>query len=52
MIWFNGGPGCSSMDGIFMENGAYRIDDSNKVIFANHTWILDANVLYGTFFYE
>jgi len=32
VIWFSGGPGCSSMLAMFMENGPWVIDDGEKNI--------------------
>lgn len=50
LIWLNGGPGCTSMTGLFMENGPFRFRNNKKqwVLEENpHSWHrLPANVLY------
>lgn len=45
LIWLNGGPACSSMDGLFLENGPFRLDlgdlkntDSMKIRINQHSW--------------
>uniref|UniRef100_A0A7S2SB30 Carboxypeptidase n=1 Tax=Mucochytrium quahogii TaxID=96639 RepID=A0A7S2SB30_9STRA len=48
VIWLNGGPGCSSLDGLFYEHGPFRINhtDPTKLIPFEYAWSKQANVLY------
>jgi cathepsin A (carboxypeptidase C) len=47
VIWFNGGPGCSSLLAFFQEHGPWVIDDNQTYIHANDwPWNKRANVLY------
>jgi carboxypeptidase C (cathepsin A) len=47
VIWFNGGPGCSSMLGFMQENGPFRMDSGTGEIHASaEGWNREANVLY------
>ncbi|QPG74794.1 hypothetical protein FOA43_002128 [Brettanomyces nanus] len=48
VIWLNGGPGCSSMDGAMMEIGPFRPDskDSSKLAYNNGTWLDSADLLF------
>ena len=46
-IWFNGGPGCSSMMGIFQEHGPYVVNDGTDYLVENiWSWNNQANMLY------
>jgi carboxypeptidase C (cathepsin A) len=39
VIWFNGGPGCSSLLAFFQENGPWAIDDGETWVKRNpHPW--------------
>ena len=46
VIWINGGPGCSSMDGALMEIGPYRLKDDAHLVYNEGSWDEFANVLF------
>lgn len=47
LIWFNGGPGCSSLLGLMQENGPRVINDGEDFLIKNtDTWNTRANVLW------
>ena len=46
-IWLNGGPGCSSMIGLFQENGPCQFYNGSSTPSVNpHSWSNYANMLY------
>lgn len=47
IIWFNGGPGCSSMLGWAQEHGPYSMEDgSSNFTFNDWSWNNNANMFY------
>eukprot|EP01063_Lacrimia_lanifica_P035052 TRINITY_DN6599_c0_g2_i1.p1 TRINITY_DN6599_c0_g2~~TRINITY_DN6599_c0_g2_i1.p1 ORF type:complete len:460 (+),score=166.85 TRINITY_DN6599_c0_g2_i1:68-1447(+) len=47
VMWMNGGPGCSSLDGLFYEHGPLLVAEDGERLVANpYTWARAANVLY------
>ena len=46
VAWFNGGPGCSSLDGWAMENGPMQMDANGEYQINEYSWNKAANMLY------
>ena len=47
LVWFNGGPGCSSLFGFMQEHGPFKIDDGETEVKLNqYSWNRNASVLY------
>ena len=46
LIWINGGPGASSLLGLFIENGPFRLVDSKTLTYHNATWSKYYHMLY------
>lgn len=47
VVWFNGGPGCSSMLGFLQETGPYVLENNATSYTANEwTWNKETNILY------
>ncbi|KAJ5248687.1 hypothetical protein N7468_000138 [Penicillium chermesinum] len=46
VIWLNGGPGCSSMDGALMEVGPYRLKNDHTLTINEGSWDEFANLLF------
>ncbi|KZS95430.1 peptidase S10, serine carboxypeptidase [Sistotremastrum niveocremeum HHB9708] len=46
ILWTNGGPGCSSSMGLFMELGPCRIEDENGTKVNPYSWNENANIFF------
>lgn len=48
ILWLNGGPGCSSMDGLFYEHGPFIFPDGNSttLVVNPYSWNTNASVIY------
>ncbi len=46
VLWLNGGPGCSSLTGLFLELGPSRIDKNLDLVFNPYSWNRNASVIF------
>ena len=46
VLWLNGGPGCSSLDGWANEHGPMLLNEKNQFELNNYTWVKEANIIY------
>jgi len=46
VVWFQGGPGCSSLFGLFQENGPLRVSTNLSVYYSDLSWTQYANMLW------
>ncbi|XP_074596352.1 serine carboxypeptidase ctsa-1.1-like [Brevipalpus obovatus] len=47
ILWLNGGPGCSSLAGMFIENGPYKVREGGSGLISNqYSWTKFASMLY------
>ncbi|ORY69510.1 serine carboxypeptidase [Pseudomassariella vexata] len=46
VLWLNGGPGCSSMMGLFMELGPSSVDSKLKLVYNDYAWNSNASVIF------
>ncbi|SGZ54128.1 CIC11C00000000930 [Sungouiella intermedia] len=46
ILWLNGGPGCSSLTGLFFELGPSSINKSLKPVYNPSSWNSNANVIF------
>jgi carboxypeptidase C (cathepsin A) len=49
VLWLNGGPGCSSLDGFLYEHGPFRMNDTTSpptLYKFDYSWAKQANMIY------
>ncbi|KAK1934562.1 Serine carboxypeptidase-like 26 [Phytophthora citrophthora] len=46
VLWLNGGPGCSSLGGLFTENGPFVVQDDLSIKVNRYSWNRKANMVW------
>ena len=46
VLWLNGGPGCSSLTGLFLELGPSRVDENLNLVWNGYSWNSNASVIF------
>lgn len=45
-FFINGGPGCSSMDGLLLENGPFRVNKDGQLVANEGSWHMQSDIVY------
>ncbi len=46
VLWLNGGPGCSSMTGLFAELGPSSVNKAGELVYNEYSWNSNASVIF------
>eukprot|EP01084_Bolivina_argentea_P216817 368246_1 len=47
VLWLNGGPGCSSLDGLFYEMGPIHVNNTDNTLYPNpYAWNNNASIIF------
>lgn len=46
LIWLQGGPGASSLFGLFTENGPFNVDENGNLVRRKYSWHLNHHLIY------
>merc|ERR1719408_713472 len=46
ILWMTGGPGCSGMLALFVENGPYHVTSTGGLALNPYSWNTNANILF------